>query len=72
MDEWYTRGCEYCRFQAAGGGGQLPTLLQAIKWHAVLRQCPKCNALWIENQREMHVIDKFEAAQEFPGFSISD
>ena len=69
MNDWMTKGCEHCRLLALRGGGDLPKIGTSFELHAFLRRCPKCRSLWIENEREMHVIDEPEARREFPDFT---
>ena len=45
--------------------GALANLTQDIIAHASLHRCNRCGAFWIENDREMHVIDHAEVVEVF-------
>ncbi|GJD96041.1 hypothetical protein [Methylobacterium iners] len=67
MAEWYDQGCEACRAGILAGSPTTPLpLAVSLEAHAQLRRCDLCEAWWIENEREAHVISGDEARVGFP------
>jgi hypothetical protein len=54
-------GCEHCK-----QGVLTEQIAINLEAHAQLRRCKACGSLWIENEREAHVITEAEARETFP------
>jgi hypothetical protein len=58
-------GCEHCK-QGTFSGSPPEQIAINLETHAQLRRCRACGSLWIENEREAHVITGAESRETFP------
>ncbi len=73
MLDWNLQGCEACRHAVLSGlGNPLSRLAVSDAYHAYLHRCDKCQSLWIENEREVHIIETSEARAVFGDNAIQD